>query len=333
MFDPGTKIILVESSLHKSVGPRRGSIGYVSNCRHVRVVPIITEGFGSFSVVASLCETLFIRFGFEERGRIERKTVISVFPMIRNGSLLNKENKKEANKEDNPGITKHMKDFCYMISSQKDAYLWENVRDVCEVSSNVPIVLATPLSYDITDLTTCDDLEFKAWLASHLTSISMAKFIGRTVQSGHYTKYNDEELSKSETWDYLYRLTGDREFRGDFIKLQVRDIEERRKCVFLIRKIAAALSRANLKKARNAVEEIQFMSKLDFLSACYDIMGPYLYNKVAVLLFEKVLRDFHVMETSKIADDFMATITESFSLSDNMLSSNNGFGYTSLNSK
>jgi hypothetical protein len=333
MFDPGTKVILVESSLHKSVGPRRGSIGYVSNCRHIRVVPVITEGFGSFSVAASLCEILFIRFGFEERGRIERKTVISVFPMMRNGSLLNKEIKKEANKEDNPDIAKHMKDFCHMISSQKDSYLWENVKGICDVSPNIPIVLAAPLSYDTTDLTVCSELEFKAWLASHLTNISISEFIGRTMQSGHYTKYNDKELNKSETWNNLYRLTGDREFRGDFIKLQTRGIEERKECVFLIRKMVAALSHTYLKKVRSAIEEIQFMSKLDFLSACYDIMGPYLYNKIVVSLFEKTLRDFHVSETSKIADDFMATTTEIFSLSDNMLSSNNGFGYTSLNSK
>jgi hypothetical protein len=220
-----------------------------------------------------------------------------------------------------------------MISLQKDAYLWENVRDVCEVSSNVPIVFITPLSYDTTDLTKCDELEFKAWLASHLTSPSMAEFIGRTVQSGHYTKYSDKELNKSETWDYLGRLTGDREFRAGYIKLQARSVEERRKCIFFIRKIVAVLSHVKSKKAHKAIGEIQFMSRLDFVSACYDIMGPYLYNKIAVSLFEKTLRDFHVMETSRIADDFMATITESFLLSNNMLISNTGFGYTSLNSK
>jgi len=75
------------------------------------------------------------------------------------------------------------------------------------------------------------------------------------------------------------------------------------------------------------------MSKIYFLAACYDVMGPYLYNRMAISLFEKTLRGFQIQETSKIADDFTATITEGFSLSNNMLSSNNGFGYTSLNSK
>jgi hypothetical protein len=328
MFDPGTKVILVESSLHKTVGPRKGSIGYISNSPNTRIIPIITEGFSSFSVVAALCEIIFIRFGFEERGRMERKTVISVFPVVKNGSFLNKNDG-----EIDFGATKHMKDLCNMIVSQKDSYSWENVRDVYGASNNVPIVLATPLSYDATDLTTCDEIEFKAWLSSYLTSIPVNKFIQKTLQSLHYTKYNDTELNKSETWDYLYRLVGDREFRNDYVRLRSKDIEQRRKSILLVRKIIAAMLHTKLKRIKEIIEELQFAVTHDFISACYDALGPHIYNNTAISLFVKMCESYHTVEMSKIAKDFIATISECTSLSDDMLSSNSGFGYTSLNSK
>ena len=329
MFEPGTKVILAESSLHKTIGPRKGSIGYVSNCSFTRAITTITEGFGSFNVVASLCEIVFIRFGFEEHGRMERKSVISVFPIIKNGRLLNSDNKKEINSE----IPKQIKDLCRMISTQRDFHLWENVRDVCEVSSNVPVALVIPLNYDITDLTTCNDLEFKAWITSYLNSISLIKFINNTGQSLHYTNYNDVELNKSETWDYLYRLVNDREFRADCIRQYSGGIEEKKKGILLMRRIISALSRAKLKKIRRIVEDTRHMISNDFTLAFYDTVGPYLHNKVAMLLFDKMLRHFAESETARISDDLSSVMTECFSISNSMLRSNNGFGYTSLNSK
>jgi hypothetical protein len=330
MFEPGTKVILVESSLHKTIGPRKGSIGYVSNCSFTRTIPAITEGFGSFNVVASLCEIVFIRFGFEEHGRVERKHVISIFPLIKNGNLFNKDNKKETIKESICGIDKHVKDLCNMIASQKDSYLWENIRDNCEVSSSVPVALIVPLSYDTTDLTTCKDVEFKAWITSYLNSIPISKFVDSTGKSSHYTNYNDSILNKSETWGHLHLLTSDRDYRHDYIRNHLMGIEERKECILLVRKIIATLSHVKLKRIKAIIEEIPSICSYDFTVACYDVIGPYVYNRVAMSLFIDAIKHTH---TPNIADDILSTIAECISLSDSMLCSNNGFGYTTLNSK
>jgi hypothetical protein len=328
MFEPGTKVILVESSLHKTIGPRKGSIGYISNCSFTRAIPTITEGFGSFSVIASLCEIIFIRFGFEEHGRIERKHVISVFPLLKNGKLFNRDNKKEPNTD--CSIEKHVKDLCNMISSQKDSYLWENVRDTCEVSSSVPVVLIAPLSYDTTDLTTCKDVEFRAWVTSYLNNVSVSKFVDSTKQSRHYTNYNDTDLSKPKTWEHLYLLTSDKDYRYGHVKHNFMGVEERKECILLVRKIISTLSHAKLKQIKKIIEEIPSICSYDFTVACYDVVGPYVYNRVAMPLFIDAIKH---TRTPNIADDILSTIAECISLSDSMLCSNNGFGYTSLNSK
>lgn len=335
MFESGTKVILVESSLQKTIGPRKGSIGYVSNCTNTRIVPVTTEGFGSFSVVASLCDVIFIRFGFEEHGRMERKSVISIFPLIKNGRLFNgKDNKKEIDKKSTIGIDKHIKDLCSMISSQKDSYLWEGIRDACDVSSNVPIALVTPLNYDVTNLTTCENIEFKAWVTSYLSSIYVANFVNSTVQSRHFTNYNDVELKKSETWDYLHILTSDRGFRTDYIRNHYAGIDERKECILLIRRIISTLSHTRLKGIRRVIGDIPSMATFDFVACCYDTVGPYLYDKVAIALLYQVLRDYpNNPGMVMVAEDIINTITECLSLSDDMLRSNNGFGYKTLNSK
>ena len=330
MFEPGTKVILVESSLHKTVGPRKGSIGYVSNSLHTRIIPIITEEFASFNVVASLCEIIFIRFGFEERGRAERKTVISLFPVIKNGRMLDKNNKNEKEKI-NFDVKEQVEDFCRMIASPKEAYLWEKARDAYDVSNNVPIVLATPISYDTTNLKTCDELEFKTWVTSHLISVPFIKIVSKTIQSLHFTKYNDGALGDSDMWDYLHRLTNDREFRGGWIQ---KSVEEREKCILLIRKLVAVILHNRAIKVAKGIGELQFVEPHSLTMVVYDTIGPYMYNKVATSLLTRMSLEFYWPEDAKkVVEDLNAVVSECLSLSDNMLRSNNGFGYASLISK
>lgn len=316
MFEPGTKVILVESSLHKATGPRKGSIGYVSNCSFTHAIPTAVEGLGTFNVVASLCEILFIRFGFEEHSRIERKNVISVFPLIKNGRLFDKGsgNKKEIDK-DRYSIDKNIKDFCSMIATQKESYLWENVRCSCEVSSSVPITLATPINYDTTDLTTCKEVEFRAWVISYLNNLSMYKFIDNSIKSLHYTNYNDADLHRPEIWNHLQSLTNDRDYRQDYINSHSVGPEERKECILLIRKLMSTISRLRLKNIKRSVEEIPVVCSYDFLNACYNIIGPYLYNNVAISLFINIIKRTN---SPNIADEMTSTITECMSLSDSM---------------
>ena len=328
MFDPGTKIILVESSLHKTVGPRKGSIGYISNCYDTRTFNLIKEGFDYVSVIASLCEVLFIRFGFEERGRMERKTIIALFPIFKSGGV-----KKAKNKENELNPIKSMANLCQLITSQKDSYLWENIKANYETSPSIPVVVASPLNYDNTDLTMCDDIEFKAWILSYMTNTIMSKLVRGTRQSGHFSKSNDNELSSKGTWDELQLFIDDRSYRGDCVNRWASSAEARAKSISLIRKIMAVQSRSFMKKAMEDINNIHNIDMHDYVTTIYNTICPYMYNKLVMSLFAKLCYNFNVPEISATIGEIEAIISECTALSDSMLKTNNGFGYTSLISK
>ncbi len=327
MFDPGTKIILIESSLHKTVGPRKGSIGYISNCYNTRTLQLMTEKFNSISVVASICEVMFIRFGFEERGRIERKTIISVIP------ILKRENQKKIKEEEATGVVECIANFRDMLNSPKSGYLWESIRDNFEVASSLPIVLATPVSYDPTDLATCDNIEFRAWITAHLTSSSMRRFVSKSLQSSHFTKYNDPELRSIQVWSDLDRMTGDRTQRGEYIRIWTENVDTKRKAITFIRKLLSAQCRYNMKQAMFSMDNLAFMGMQDHTVTMYDTIGPYLYNKIIVAIFTDICLKLNVPEITVAVEDLETTISTCLSLSDNMLKVNSGFGYTSSSYK
>ena len=72
MFEVGSKVIITESSLKKSIGPKKGSIGYVISCSE----PVFSH---RLSTILSIGNVVFHRFGLEERNRSEAKTVLFIF--------------------------------------------------------------------------------------------------------------------------------------------------------------------------------------------------------------------------------------------------------------
>jgi len=318
MFESGTKIITVESSLHKTVGPRKGSIGYVSNHYDTMVFNLMTNEFNSFDIVSSLCEVFFIRFGFEKHGRLERKTVISVFPIL-----------KKETKDRSPEAKKCVRDLSDIINSQKNNYLWENVRsNYNDVTSSVPIVLATPLSYDPTDLRKCTEPEFKGWINSYLTSYPLIRFVAKTMESGHFTKYNDEEFSSAKTWENIALITSDRAYRKECIRDWAHSIETRKIGIDFIRKLIAIQSRHHMDSLIKLINNTMFLGTHNILGVIYNLAGPHIYNKFFISRLEDVVRKLEISDAKAAIADIKAVTSECLSLSDDMLRSNNGSGYT-----
>lgn len=76
MISPGQRITVLASSNNKpGAHIRRGSTGYIST-NHRSVV------IKKLNVVLMATEIIFNRFGFEEKYRCERKTVVALYPLI-----------------------------------------------------------------------------------------------------------------------------------------------------------------------------------------------------------------------------------------------------------
>lgn len=80
MFDPGTKVVVLASSIKKgTTGPRKGSVGYVNNKTssgsNTAVINDITR------LATSITNVTFLRYGFEKSNRRETKTVCNFIPI------------------------------------------------------------------------------------------------------------------------------------------------------------------------------------------------------------------------------------------------------------
>ena len=136
MFIPGSKVIVLESSVKNGTGPKRGSIGYVSDISR----SLSFEVYNKFNVLAKQCTINFTRYGFEEHNRRERTKIICLFPCTELKHALNLTKVK---------MEKHRKEL----------------NDMLHVAVNVPMTLTAPY-FDCENLLTCNDNEFIAWVDS-----------------------------------------------------------------------------------------------------------------------------------------------------------------------
>ncbi len=82
MFNPGMKIIVVESSVKKkTLGIKHGSLCNVSTASDVNFIH-------GLNVIACVCTGYFTRYGFEkQKARLEKKQFINVFPIVNQPKL------------------------------------------------------------------------------------------------------------------------------------------------------------------------------------------------------------------------------------------------------
>lgn len=77
MFFPGTKIKVLNSTIQSKTGPRKGSIGYVSNADSIRMLKDV-----QIDGLVAKCSLYFSRFGNQEKERCEKKNVLLFLPTI-----------------------------------------------------------------------------------------------------------------------------------------------------------------------------------------------------------------------------------------------------------
>jgi hypothetical protein len=304
MFDPGTKIILLDSSHQKTIGPRKGSIGYVSNCSDTRVFNLIGDDFEPFNIVSTFCEVFFIRYGFEEKNRLEKKHIISIIP------VLKRNNNNELN------VAKIIKNFRNQINSSQ---LWNSLRECYNASVSVPIVLATPLSCDRTDLLTCNELEFKAWTNSHANNVKMERFINGTLLSTHFNKYKDPEFNYMGIWEDLRYITIDKTYRANYIKTWMDNIDGRKDCISIIRKLISTQSKINIRKIIEINKEVQIVGMYEFPTIIYGTIVPFLYNKAIFNSFINMCYGWEVDEITLVIKDIESLVSECLLLSNSMI--------------
>lgn len=86
MIKTGTKVIVLSSSCRKKTGPRKGSIGFISQVRqHGSEISYVEKG----DVFVNLTKVVFTRYGFESKERMELKYFINVFPTFLERRTMN----------------------------------------------------------------------------------------------------------------------------------------------------------------------------------------------------------------------------------------------------
>lgn len=96
MFDVGTRVVVLASSVKKGFGTKQGSIGYVSNRQQIAYIHHI-KPHRYLSFLATPTIIAFSRYGYEEKRRCEFRTVISVIPAFI-GNILKKDAIQEVEK-------------------------------------------------------------------------------------------------------------------------------------------------------------------------------------------------------------------------------------------
>jgi hypothetical protein len=260
MFDVGTKIILIDSSHQKTTGPRKGSIGYIVNCSDFSVNDAI-------HAVTTICDVYFIRYGFEKHTRIERRSIISIIPILTH----------------NPKETAYdqIKAMCSKLNSEE---LMKLARAKYDHLLNAVITMACPLTQAGADLITCEPNEFKAWILSHLENNAFENFIHNCFQSKHYTKYIDNGIGSSETWNTIIEtFMLDKHGRNAFMDSILESDDARKRFINIFRMIAISCSN---NRTRNKIGLGDFSPIRQDRLTLYRLICSSIFNKSMLRLYK-----------------------------------------------
>lgn len=93
MFNIGTRVVVLASSIKKGFGPKRGSIGYVSSQNQsVFIDRIYPHSLLSF--ISTPMTIAFSRYGFEKKRRCELRSVVNILPAFM-GEIKNVDKARE----------------------------------------------------------------------------------------------------------------------------------------------------------------------------------------------------------------------------------------------
>lgn len=260
MFDLGAKIILVASSCHKKIGPRKDSIGYVTSLFHSHA------SIGNKSIFVTPASIKFLYYGNEKRHRFETKQVLLVFPFINNP------------------IEGGLKAFINIINSDKYINEWNNIRASMSMTDKIPIAMAAPIYTPEISFETCTHAELRCWFESCLLSQQTSSFVNKALLSRHTFRGEIPCITK-------YRLTTLREMimskqvRRTIMNDMYEDISLRNEWIKIVRMVAILAEGFEQEVILNKLYEISAASLYDrddkgvvLPTEVYKILAPYVFR-------------------------------------------------------
>lgn len=165
MINTGCKAIVLSSSLENGIGPRKGSVGYISKN------PALKEIFYNkrSDCFAQPTQITFTRYGFEEKQRVETKLFINAMPIELDWfqKYLNIEQTSSIKNEDR-NIDRQIKSI--QTNIRTDPEFWNRMKNMVTSRfgrSNVHVGILVPIPNTNLDLPTMDKNEFEAWFRSY----------------------------------------------------------------------------------------------------------------------------------------------------------------------
>lgn len=173
MFTPGSKIAVIESSCERRLGPKKGSIGYVTSSRNVVIYPM-----KNYVVTAAEVGVYFTRYGFERKERQERKTIVALLP-LKKVLPAEKEGLRAACVDAVERTKYFIRDRSALDSlfKFKGSHGSNRLVDMLCTGRKTPVVVAAPVSCAGDNPVTMTDIEFSAWLSSHIFNKAFSTFI------------------------------------------------------------------------------------------------------------------------------------------------------------
>ena len=80
MFSPGTRVVVLASSVSKGLCPKKNSIGYVISASEAYSISF-GEGSKTKQFLISLTEVMFSRYGNEQKRRCEHRPIVNILPI------------------------------------------------------------------------------------------------------------------------------------------------------------------------------------------------------------------------------------------------------------
>ena len=297
MFDLGTKIVILASTRKKGVGPRKGSLGYASSCQN-------RGTFDQYGLAATLNEVFFFRYGFETQERVEKKAIISIFPII---------------KPDQGDIHDQVRSLVKRVYSPKSSQVWDEIRAYFDVVPRVPITVAAPLNCHRTDLSKVGTKEFYAWLESLFLGTPLLSFLNDAVNSQHVTNSETIGLGLSDL-EMFRTMAMDRGFKQARMKEMASDEFTRKHTVELLRPLIAFAGRWETKNTINGYESY-LANSLPMTSGKFppnlllDHLSTYIYTPAIVAAFRRTLASVGHKQALRVMEDIEYTKAEIMVLS------------------
>lgn len=217
MISVGNRVIVLTSSTSKKgANIRRGSIGYINSISATYCK--LSKGFISTPAVVT-----FVRFGYEKKRRIESKAVMLIHPYVSTHKIKN--------------VAKALKSIILISNSlsKTNNIMFENQQFGIKNVKKIPSVVVRNTMSNIN--LEKNDLEFKAWLYSIMTSNLMNKF--NVVNADDpLTKLKNETFTKIP--GLLECLNKCRKYKMEAIKFadeMMSDKEHRRELILSLKRI------------------------------------------------------------------------------------------------